>query len=892
MRRDWRGFVQGWIERRASSRRRYRRLTIERLESRTPFDAAGAIDFVHDIHLDYALSELPADFGQPIAPVYKDFFDGGTYLAGVFTGGMSFDGNDPDAGAGRSSWRATLDGDSGWFEFHLQGAIRELAEFGEARALRLMAKGDAAGQQLRVVVLRNLDGGGIDTAANVVLNLTTTWAEYVVPLPAGIQPSDLRGLQFMTGPAYGLNRGQGTFRLDEVRLSTDGFDPLRLPQSYQPIGWAASGRDATVFPNRAFLYDMALTIKALLADGRPESRALAGQIASAVLATVQADGSYFDERPSGHVLDGSGNPRLPLDEESRRSLGDNAWLGMALVDLYRASGNEAYLTAARRISDWAETALRDPSPLKGYRGGLFNDAVAPWRSVEQNSDLHGLHYQLSEVLAARQDPAAATYLSRARWAGDFVIAMFDAAEGKFWTGTSTGDTFNTESVPLDAQTWPGLALPLDPFYAAAIDWSRPLTWVEANLSAAEGSYTGVTFGTLAPRTKVWFEGTAQLAVAYAFQGAAAKYATTRDAVRHAVENHPNGDGRGLVAASSDNLVDTYFDIPYDARLHLGATSWYVFAEHGLNPFQLVAESAAPRVAGVYARAVGNADGGGGDEWTQAFRDHLAALGEGDAALGYRVSRGPGQLDSLPWTKVDTLSVQFTRGVAVEAGDLTLVAAPEGPAVPTLASFSYDAATATGTWKFTAALGATKYLLHFAEHRVSDGLLSLDGEWTDGAAGPSGNGAPGGAFHFRLNLLPGDANGGTVQSLSVSNDDVLSIKQQLGAVPADGPGYAYRRDLNGSGSVTNADVLLAKQRLSQEILSHTDPTPPPPAPGLSSLVGWGESVTIVSAAPPEADPASGDLAEARGAALADHVALDAAFARLGSGRVGWRRAGES
>lgn len=40
----------------------------------------------------------------------------------------------------------------------------------------------------------------------------------------------------------------------------------------------------------------------------------------------------------------------------------------------------------------------------------------------------------------------------------------------------------------------------------------------------------------------------------------------------------------IVAASHDGL-STGFDWIYDARLHTGATSWFIFAELGYNPYR-------------------------------------------------------------------------------------------------------------------------------------------------------------------------------------------------------------------------------------------------------------------------------------------------------------------
>jgi hypothetical protein len=54
-------------------------------------------------------------------------------------------------------------------------------------------------------------------------------------------------------------------------------------------------------------------------------------------------------------------------------------------------------------------------------------------------------------------------------------------------------------------------------------------------------------------------------------------------LRRAQSDDPYGDGLGLLAASKDGLT-TGFGTTYDRRLHVGATSWFIFAELGYNPY--------------------------------------------------------------------------------------------------------------------------------------------------------------------------------------------------------------------------------------------------------------------------------------------------------------------
>jgi probable HAF family extracellular repeat protein len=496
-----------------------RRLGLENLEPRELLTLIAAAQFLMDqAHLG-CTSHAASDLNSPIASIYTDACDGADYFKGFYAGGaMTLDANDPDAAAGRSSVRATWGTTDtyGWFEFHVAEAAPR-AVVGSAHTLRFMAKGDRTGQRVHVKALfTSLP----DVTADVTL--TASWQDYALPLPAGVQASSLSGVQFVFDSLTPRVAGFTTLHVDEVRLDTDAFDPLRVIQSYLSDGWASSGPDYNVYPNRSFLYDNALAIKALWATGDAAAQAAAQSLADAVIATelttLPAKGSYYNDRISGPALARDGTPRPP--GTLRQTLGDNAWFGLALLDLSTHPGPKSlsYLNAARAISDWAELNLKagPPSTLGGYRGGYDDSGAAiAWRSTEHNIDLFALNWYLSEALpAAGYADAAGTYLQRAYFAADFVMKMYDPASGKFWTGTGADDTINRDCVPLDVQLWSRPALTLSPQYATAIDWQGPITWAETNLETTDGVYSGFTFSDHSTPHRVWFEGTFTTAPTY------------------------------------------------------------------------------------------------------------------------------------------------------------------------------------------------------------------------------------------------------------------------------------------------------------------------------------------------------------------------------------------
>ena len=74
-----------------------------------------------------------------------------------------------------------------------------------------------------------------------------------------------------------------------------------------------------------------------------------------------------------------------------------------------------------------------------------------------------------------------------------------------------------------------------------------------------------------------------MVIAYQIIGEKTKANTYLKELRRAQKEAQNANGRGLVVASRDG-VTTGFDWVYNARLHIGTTAWFIFAELGYNPY--------------------------------------------------------------------------------------------------------------------------------------------------------------------------------------------------------------------------------------------------------------------------------------------------------------------
>lgn len=558
-------------------------LRLERLEDRAVPSVDAFAQFLINSANTYAISDNAADANQPTLFAYRDFNNDPVYGIINDNFNVTLDGNDANAGRGRTSFRMTWNGPgpNAYFQFGFGAGVanrpRDIPDFGFARAVRFLAQGDVSGRQLQVNIYRTTPSGGFSgPVASQWFLLTTSFADYTLTLPPNLRPQDIHAVQFLIDQTHGAGPG-ATVRLDEIRINADGFDPLRVVQSFVPQN-TSQVRDVSVYPNFSSLYDNALTVKALYATGDAAARQTARAIINGILATG-GDGTtaYFNALTAGHVLLGNGTPRSPRSQQ--KTLGDNGWFGLALLDVYRVTGDTQYLTRARLISDWAEINLKASGPLKGYKGGFdANGAPVPWRATEHNIDHFALNDQLALILQQQVNPAAQTYAERARYAGDFVIVMFDPVEGKFWTGTGAGDTINRDSVPLDTQTWSYLALGRSAQYAGAIDWNRPIAWAETRLARGDGAFLGFTYSTASTPNRVWFEGVAQGASVYRIQGNATKLQQSLQTLTQAKGTTP-----GVPAASSDDLQDVALGAVYDHRLAVASTAWTWFASNNVNP---------------------------------------------------------------------------------------------------------------------------------------------------------------------------------------------------------------------------------------------------------------------------------------------------------------------
>ncbi|WP_214107227.1 hypothetical protein [Acrocarpospora catenulata] len=314
------------------------------------------------------------------------------------------------------------------------------------------------------------------------------------------------------------------------------------------------------------------------------------------------------------------------------AVGDVAWTALALTHLYDRTRERKYLDGAVTLGEWIVANAVSPYRYGGYLGGVQGDGTTRqrWCSSEHNIDVYALFQGLAKFTGNR------VWKTRARVAEDFLDAMWNPRGNFYWTGTKGANPaddpneINPSPIPEDVQTWAYLARG---DRGRAVDWTASALavvdrgGVSANSQLPAGyQVSGVTFSDVSKtltgpvpngtgdnnRDAVWFEGTAHLAAALVARGDRSKARRHLNEIASAQDRlgagqtvglttDPNG-GRlsnpgeggtwtgptlparsGVVAASS--AFDTGFGFGYFQNQHVGATSWYLMAALGTNPYR-------------------------------------------------------------------------------------------------------------------------------------------------------------------------------------------------------------------------------------------------------------------------------------------------------------------
>lgn len=472
------------------------------------------------------------------------------------------------------------------------------------------------------------------------VTLTREWQRYSLDLSGHDLSYVLGGFGWAANAVANGMRGV-VFYLDDIRyeLSDDAaaarMNEPRFVVSYETAG---SGDFDRLMRNSAHTYDNALVLLAFLAAGdtanarvladafveaqshdrfRPKTRRLLDMYRGSLRNAYQG-GDLFEppgwgegrtaRLPGWYARGESGAERGRWLEDSYSvslDAGNMAWAMLALLayhDVAVKSGESRYLRAAKELGNWIERNCRSVGD-DGYTGGYNgwepereSDETTPveaeYRATEHNIDLYAAFERL--FLITGDD----VWHERAERALRFVKKMWDDKEGLFWTGTE-GAVTNRKVIPLDVQAWAVLAIPDEKLFSRA-DRAKALAYAEQHMRLGGRGYDysrrACTGNALQcnDRQGVWYEGTAQMAVAYQQSGQAERAQDLTALLKKA--QLPSG---AMPASDQDQGLLTGFvrdgvPLRYYKRPHIGATAWLVFAERGVNPYWLGRIDSKPR----------------------------------------------------------------------------------------------------------------------------------------------------------------------------------------------------------------------------------------------------------------------------------------------------------
>lgn len=414
-----------------------------------------------------------------------------------------------------------------------------------------------------------------------------------------------------------------------VNLMMDAYatgTTIRLTQSYSDQALGAT----------AFTYDNAVLIHAYLASDDPDNLPRAEVLGQGLLYAQAnnfpvADGRFaqaYYVNVAAPATDVFITPAAAPYYFYTSAVGDQAWAGMALAQLYRRTGHDSFLTGALKVANWIVTNAYSTTGQGGYSFGTTinqynqSEPSTNGKSTEHNIDTYAFFTMLATLTNNGTAANSMSWKALAEHALGFLRLLYNVSGPYFYTGTvPPNDAISTSPIPEDCQTWSYMALlgsGIDlPDRKKTIDWALNNLETTDTASAPDSSikstekFHGLVFDTASLTTAaddphaVWLEGTSHAAAALdarilrggdSFPHLLADIERAIglfDDIMHAqkllgagqtVNSKPIPVGLGLVASTS--VMDTGFGYTYGPSLHIGATGWYLLAGYAGNPFQL------------------------------------------------------------------------------------------------------------------------------------------------------------------------------------------------------------------------------------------------------------------------------------------------------------------
>ncbi|OYW72339.1 MAG: hypothetical protein B7Z37_25125 [Verrucomicrobia bacterium 12-59-8] len=461
------------------------------------------------------------------------------------------------------------------------------------------------------------------------ITLSKQWKRYTIDLRGHNRSYVLGGFGWAAGSTENGwafdHKGNGepkpvTFYLDSISYNKSRLDEPRFLVSYEALPNSFKAR--RVLSGAAHMYDNALALMAFLAAGEEKH---AGLIADAFVAAQQFDRTYRgshklagavrnvyvggdlfqspgwgahqqEVRLHGWLGKDSKGADTWLEDKYNVSFaaGNVAWCMLSLLayhDMVAGKSCQTYLDASVRMGEWVVRNCSDPKGepgyIFGYQGNDLAHAVVLNKATEHNIDLYAAFRRLYLCTGD------AVWARRAESAKQFVLSMWDAKDGKFWTGTSPNGRADKSKLPVDIQAWSVLSLRNE------LGNRNPLIY-----ASQEGHFKvrgGFDFNN--DRDGIWYEGTAQMAAAFCHQGGEANRKEWKRIVKLLDNAQAQAGKSGALPAAlpvptlnekepeKRDYITTGFDLMgthdpwlYYNHAHVGATAWMILAKKGINPF--------------------------------------------------------------------------------------------------------------------------------------------------------------------------------------------------------------------------------------------------------------------------------------------------------------------
>lgn len=222
-------------------------------------------------------------------------------------------------------------------------------------------------------------------------------------------------------------------------------------------------------------------------------------------------------------------------------------------------------------------------------------------------------------------------------------------------------------------------------------------------------------------------------------------------------------------------------------------------------------------------------------WSAAFIDTVDGGGPNQGnGLGVSLP-GEAQRRNLPWISgIDRIHLVFSEDVGSQfiPRNVSLLGSGDADYLPGVTLTYGVAGENVGTFALNNAITKDTMLISVFDLLTDAAGNPLDGEWADSESSISGDGAAGGQFNFRFDVLHGDVNDSDAVNFT---GDLAAIYQNNGLLPSN-LGEAYF-DVNSSGAVNFTGDLSAVYALNGEVLPTNEPAiPSPPSNGMFSPGG--------------------------------------------------------